>query len=339
VLRLLGFLATFLIGIGGFLAVDFAMSRQWAGKEDADGLTFSEYLGGLTGRMANLTGGSSASGLPRKLEDMLPKPPEGWTVRPAVAEDVNGFLPKKAKNLPEKARKYVQNVATAKAGKGTEITILTYEKGEQRVIIKAVRYPNFIFTSFMAMQQRFELQMIGPEYRGTQFMTVRGLDVVEDLLPDDVRARYFMANVGSQIHLRILASEKMRDKDLVPFFQTLHVKAMNASVIDKKEGLGDVPVIVLASVMDDITRKAYEADMAQREAEAAIRREEERAAAEAEAAKAAEAEKSGGGGLFGGLFGGDEEEAATEDAPSGTTGCKKGTGGSKRCTVAGETGE
>ena len=97
-------------------------------------------------------------------------------------------------------------------------------------------------------------------------MTVRGLDVTEDLLPEGFRGRLFLADVGAQIHLRVLAPKRMKDEDLVPFFETLHVKAMNADVIDKVEGLGEVPVIVLASALDDTERDAYHADRATRAA-------------------------------------------------------------------------
>jgi hypothetical protein len=69
---------------------------------------------------------------------------------------------------------------------------------------------------------------------------------------------------------------------------------MNASVIDKQEGLGEVPVIVLASVLDEATRAAYEADRIAREEADAAALAAERAAAEAEAAAAAAAEAAEG---------------------------------------------
>jgi hypothetical protein len=294
VLRLVGFLLTFVLGVGGFIAVDYTMAKRWASSEDSQGLTFGEYIGGLSGR---LSGGlaSSSSGLPTTLAEMMPTAPKGWTVRPAVDSDIAGFLPKNGVKVPPEARTYVEEVGRTADGPGVESIVLTYEKGERRVVIKAVRFPDLIFTSFMAMQQRMELQMVQPEFRGRDFMTVRGLDVAEDILPDGFRARYFMAHVGAQIHLRVLASKRMTDDDLVPFFQTLHVKAMNASVIDKQDGLGDVPVIVLASALDDATRETYAADRAARERAEAQQREAERIAAEAEAQKASAAEANEAG--------------------------------------------
>ena len=224
-------------------------------------------------------------------------------------------------------------VFAATAGSGTESVTLAYERGDQTVLIKAVRYPNIIFTSFAAMQQRMELQMVGPEFRGTEFMTVRGLDVTEDLLPEGFRGRLFLANVGAQIHLRVLAPKRMKDTELVAFFQTLHVEAMNASVIDKVEGLGKVPVIVLASAMDQAEREAYLADRDARAAAEAEREAADRSAAEA--AEAAQSGSGGGGGFLGGLFGGGGEakaDPAPEEAGKEIT-CKTGKDGVKRCTV------
>ena len=66
-----------------------------------------------------------------------------------------------------------------------------------------------------------------------------------------------MADVGAQIHIRVLVPKRMKEAELVAFFETLHVKAMNASVVDNVEGLGDVPVIVLASALTDEDREAY----------------------------------------------------------------------------------
>lgn len=333
--RLIGFLVMFTATAGGYMFFDYKMSARWSGREDAEGLTFTEYLSGLSGRVAGLGGSAAAAGLPTRVADMLPKPPEGWTVRPTEAADVEGFLPKSRSKADKEAVAAVTKVGQTDAGSGTEVAALTYEKGDRKVVIKAIRYPNIIFTSFAAMQQRMELQMASAQFRGTEFMTVRGLDVTEDLLPEGFRGRYFLADVGAQIHLRILAPKRMTDEDLVPFFETLHVKALNADVIDKVEGLGDVPVIVLASALDEAEREAYLADIAAREAEAAAQEAERQSEAEA-AQTAAPVEKKSGG--FLGLFGGGEEEPA-DDAVE-TTGsaskvsCSTGKDGVKRCSVA-----
>ncbi len=328
-LRLVGFLLTFILGVGGFVAVDYTMAKRWASKEDSEGLTFGEYVGGLSGRFS---GGSAsdASGLPTALADMMPAAPEGWTVRPTVPADLDVFMPKKRSDGTPEARDYVEAVGKARAGSGMEAVVLTYEKGERRVVIKAVRYPDLIFTSFMAMQQRMELQMVQPKFLSRDFMRVRGLDVIEDFLPDGMRARYFMAEVGAQIHIRMLASKRMKDEDLVPFFQTLHVKAMNASVIDRQDGLGDVPVIVLASVLDDAAREVYDTERETRETAKAEKREAERLAAEAEA-RAAEAETTKDGAVI------EREGRLTDKGGAGGRGDCEERAGTKFCGVgAGE---
>lgn len=335
--RLIGFLVLFALTAGGYLAFDYRMSARWSGKEDADGLTFTEYLSGLSGRLGNLGGSASAAGLPTRLADMLPKPPEGWTVRPVDPKDIDGFLPKNGKNADKDGVSAVKAMADATTGSGTEVAALTYEKGDRKLIIKATRYPNIIFTSFAAMQQRFELQMMTAQFRGTEFATVRGLDLTEDLLPDGFRGRMFIADVGAQIHLRILTPKRMPDADLVPFLETLHVKAMNADVIDKVEGLGDVPVIVLVSALDDTARDAYLADVAARAASEAqaetAEKDQADAAAEAEAQASEVAPKDGG--FLDSLFGGGEKPAE-EAAPASTApkiACSTGKDGVKRCTV------
>lgn len=331
--RLIGFLVMVVVGASGYIAIDFNNSKRWA----TGGLTFSEYLGGLSERVSG-PGASSgnARGLPTELVDMLPKPPEDWTMRPATKDDLTAFLPKKRGGVPKNVLAYLEAV-TGAAPRNAEAVAMTYEKGERKVIFQLIRYPDAIFTGFAAMEQRVELQTTSAMFSDTPFMTVRGLDVSEDLLPDEVRARYFFADVGAQIHLRVLASDRMKDKEMVPLFETLHVAAMNADVVDKQDGLGDVPVLVLASVMDEATRAAYEADMAEREATLAAEHDAERQ--EAEAKVAAEAERAAteekGGSIFDGLFGATEqaEPVAAEETAASTVECKKGTGGSKKCSI------
>jgi hypothetical protein len=333
--RLIGLLVMLVVGFGGYLAVDYNNAKRAAATEGNEGLTIAEYLGGFSERIAGLAAASgSARGLPTELAGMLPKPPEGWTARPATKDDLTGFLPKKRSSVPKTALAYLESVTAPASGKVDSVE-MTYENGDQKVIFQLVRYPDTIFTSIASMQQRFELQMTTAMFSRTPFMTVRGLDVSEDLLPEEVRARYFFADVGAQIHLRVLAPERMKDNDLLPFFQTLHVAAMNADVVDKQEGLGEVPVLVLASAMDEATRAAYEADLAQREAAFAAK--SDAARLEAEAKAAAEAEKpvaeEKGGGLLDGLFGSDkpEEEAATEEPAANVIVCETTASGSKKC--------
>jgi len=317
VIRLIGTLLMLSITAGGYMYYDFRMSSRLAGGADAEGLTFSEYVSGLTGRLAGLSGAASAGGLPTRLGDMLPKPPEGWTVRAVTAEDLQPFLPETPGKNDRAAVAAVEAQLSATPAEGTEVVALAYEKGNRTVLVRAVRYPNLIFTGAAALDQRAELQATSAEFRGTDFMTVRGLDVTEDLLPEGFRGRLFLADVGAQIHIRLLAPKRMKDTELLPFFETLHIEAMNASVIDKVEGLGKVPVIVLASALEDTDRDAYFAARTARVAEEASREEAARLAAmaeqSAEAAKA-QSEMSLIGALQQAIFGGDQREV-TETRP------------------------
>ena len=333
--RLIGFLVIFALSAGGFMFVDYKMSARWSGREDAGGLTFGEYLQGLSGRISGM-GGGGAHGMPKKLADMLPNPPEGWKARPVEAGDIDGFLPKSSKNADKKGVAAVKAMAGGAAGSGVEVAALTFQKGDRKVIVKAIRYPNVIFTSPASMPQRLELQAMTAEFRGTEFATVRGLDVTEDLLPEGFRGRMFLADVGAQIHLRILAPKRMTDAELLPFLETLHVKAMNAGVVDKAEGLGEVPVIVLASALEGDERDSYLADVAARAASDAAKIEAGRIEAQAAEAQAAQKVDTGSG-FLGGLFGGGEEPAAEAkaEAPANAAkvGCTTGKDGVKRCTV------
>ena len=312
-IRLIGTLLMLTITAGGYMFYDFKMSARLAGADAAETLTFSEYLSGLSGRIAGLSGAARAGGLPTKLADMLPRPPEGWKARAVVPEDVDPFLPESKKKADKAAMAALKSMLNSDSGEGTEVATRAYQKGDRAVLVRAVRYPNQIFTGLAALDQRKELQTLGAQFRGSSFMTVRGLDVTEDLLPEGFRGRLFLADVGGQIHLRVLAPKRMKDAELVAFFETLHVEAMNASVIDKVEGLGKVPVVILASALEDADRDAYyTARTARAEAETA-REEAGRAADEAERiAGAATAESEGSilGAMQQALFGGGEPEAA-----------------------------
>ncbi len=277
-----------LIFAGGYLAFDFWMVNRSRWQE-GDGVSVTEYLSGwlsLGGAVsAAVTDDPDAPALPGDLAAMLPKPPEGWTVRPAEPADADAFIDKGA---DKKAADYVRAVLKDRSGKGLEQVRQTYQNGGKTVVFELVRYPDFIFTSFAAMHLKFELQMSGPEFRPTDFMTVRGLEMREDLLPDGIAMRYFVGDVSDQIWVRVLASRGLADEDMLAFFQTLHVPAMNARVVEKVAGMGEVPVIVLASVIDAETRAARESEQAA-EAE---RLAEERAKAEAEMAEQAAAEEA-----------------------------------------------
>lgn len=339
-IRLIGTLLMLSITAGGYMYYDFRMSSRLAGGAEAKGLTFNEYLSGLPDRVAGLSGAASATGLPTKLSDMLPKPPEGWTVRALTAEDLAPFLPKTKGKAERAAVADVEAQFSAVPAEGTEVVALAYEKGDRTVLVRAVRYPNLIFTSTAAMDERAKLQATSAVFRPTDFMTVRGMDVTEDLLPEGFRGRLFLADVGAQIHIRLLAPKRMKDADLVPFFETLHVEAMNASVIDKVEGLGKVPVIILASALDTTDREAYLADRATRTVELASKEEAARLAAEAEAAAAPNPESTGISGLIGSLFSSEEpkpEIAAPVEKKPAPADCTTSKDGVKRCKVSTET--
>lgn len=321
-LRFIGVVTMFSVAAGGFLALDYNAARQIAAAADPEAeLSIPTYLDDLTGRLAEFARSIDQSGAKRGLQAMLPQPPEGWTVRPAEKEDAQVFLPSERGALEEPARNLIAEVLNPKVRDAGDVAILTYERGEQKVVVKAVFYPHAIFTSPAAAEKRLALQTQEAVYRGLPTMTVRGLDVTEEMLPEGARGRLFMADVGGQIHIRVLAPRRMADDALVKFFETLNVKAMNAAVVHKLGGLGEVPIIVLASALDREARSAYDADRAARAAA--------RLAASREAFEAAQGSVATVAGVA--------TEASEDPAASGSEGvvCQEGAGGVKRCKVGG----
>jgi hypothetical protein len=100
-----------------------------------------------------------------------------------------------------------------------------------------------------------------------------------------------------------------------------------------------VPVIVLASALDETRRDAYIADVAVRKAAEISRETAALAAAEAELAAAPTVDE--GGGLLGGLFG-SKDTAEVAETPvlsakteANTIACETDRNGVKRCSVEG----
>ena len=279
-----------LVAAGGYLAFDYWNVNRMSRMGDGDGVSVGEYLGGWLS-LAQSASASEAGGpvMPTELAAMLPKPPEGWTLRPTDPADIDAYMQAGA---DEKLARYVRAVVNPRGGNGVHEARQTYENGPRKVVFELVRYPNFIFTSFGAAALKMELQMTHAKYSGRDFMTVRGMEFTEDLLPEEVGLRYFFGTVADQFWVRVLAPRTMTDEELLPFFETLHVPAMNADVVEKVAGMGEVPVIVLASALQEETRAARDAE---RNDEAAMKERqyaEKRAQAEAEKAAQQEAARA-----------------------------------------------
>jgi hypothetical protein len=317
VLRLFGFLVLGLLGAGGLLFLDFNRVIQDASAAEAPPPTFQDYLGTVPEKLASLAGSARSPAPVLDLPEMMPRAPEGWTMRPVAADDIDGFLPRSGEKGDPEMVALVKSVAGTRVERGAEVAVQTYERGERRVVFQLVRLPDSLFTDPAAFDRRHDLQIAAAAPRGRPFLTVRGLDVTESFLGDGIRARFFSAHVGAQIEVRVLASRRLKDTDLVPFFETLNVQAMNAAVIDRQPGLGEVPVLVLGSALSEADLAAYEADRAARADLAIERAQEMRAQAEAEVAAA-----TGAAGV-----------APAGDANPLSTECRKDSGGIKRCSV------
>lgn len=269
-MRVFGFLVLLLIGAGAIMFVDFNRTVNAASASDAEPPGFQAYLATVPEKLATLTTWATATATVQPLDSMMPRPPEGWTMRP-LAEgdaDIEGFLPRSGDNADAASIDLVKAAASTRVEQGATVAIQAYERGERRVIIQLIRLPDSIFTELAAFDRRHELQVQAAALRGRPFMTVRGLDVTEEFLGEGMRVRTFRATVGAQLQLRVLASRRLGDDDLVPFFETLDVAAMNAAVVDRQPGLGEVPVLVLGSALNEEDLADYEADRAARAASA-----------------------------------------------------------------------
>lgn len=279
-LRLLGLLVLVLAGAVGILFLDYNRTVQQADAGEQATPSFRSYIEAVPARLVSLTGSSRSSVLPLTLAEMLPQPPKGWTTRPLDEKDIAGFQPKSGQNADPASIDLVKSVGSSPTD-GAESAVLAYEDGERRVVFQLLRHPDSIFSGQEEIDRRFELQIEAAVLRGRPAMTIRGLDIIEEFLGDGMRARYFTASVGAQIKLRVLASKRLKDADLAGLLQTLNVQAMNAAVIDRKPGLGEVPVIVVASAMSEADRAAYEADRSDQAKAATLHVRDLRAAFEA----------------------------------------------------------
>ncbi len=275
-------------GLGAYLAFDYWNVNRMARGGEGDGVSVTEYLSGWLS-LADALSAGDAGDMPQELAAMLPAPPPGWTVQPTEPADLDALVPAMAETEAGMKRlAEVRAIAAGREGNGIRDARLTYRNGARTVVFEVMRYPDFIFTSFAAMQLKMELQMGSLGDGARRFLTVRGMEFVEKDLPEGYGLRYFEGNLSAQVWVRVLASTPMTDEDLLPFFQTLHVPALNGQVIEQVAGMGEVPVIVLASALAAEDRARWEAA---RDAEA-LRLAGDRAAraAEEEAARAAEAQ-------------------------------------------------
>jgi hypothetical protein len=319
VLRLFGFFLLAGVGAAGILFLDFNRTVQQAGAADEPPPSFRTYIASVPDRLASMSGSSVASDTIVALSDMLPRAPEGWTMRPLDAADIKSFLPKGRDDGDPAVIDLVKAVGNNRVEEGATVAIQAYERGERRVVIQLVRLPDRIFQQPAAIERRYDLQVQAAELRGRPFMTVRGLDVTEELLGDGMRARFFSASVGAQIRVRVLASKRLKDAELVPFFETLNVRAMNASVVDRQAGLGELPVLVLASALNESDLAAFEADRTARGAQAILRAQEVRADALAEAETAMDTNET--------------DTTGKQPKPGLSSDCQKDSGKDNRCSV------
>ena len=314
-LRLLGLILTLVVFISAVIAIDFISVRKEAAANEQPIPDFEAYLSVLRPRLiAKLTPARPAVAEPElstDLAEMLPQPPTGWTVRTADRGDLDALFPKNKEKLDVTVTRYIEDIASSKGPRGGGAAALTYTRDKSTVIVKAVRHPDKSFSDPVALKALLSAE---PMFFQRAYLRIRGLDVREDTLPAEMRARLFTADLGAQIQIWILAPEGLSDQELLPFFETLAVRSLNAAVLDTEPGLGEVPVLFLAADLDEGALTTYEAELAALAAERSARR-----------AKALAALEEG-------------SPASANDAATATpteVSCTEGAGGIKRCKIGG----
>lgn len=125
-LRLFGFLVLVLVGAGGFLFLDFNRVVQEASAAEAEPPSFQAYLETVPQKLGSLAELSRSSPRARALVDMLPRAPDGWTMRPLAdgkGGDIEGFLPRAGDKAEAEAIKLVQAVGSSKVKDGATVAI------------------------------------------------------------------------------------------------------------------------------------------------------------------------------------------------------------------------
>lgn len=263
--------------LSALVLLDFKAAERAALGEHRKPPGFLVHLLGLPTRLGALVGLGGGNADPSgALARMLPVAPEGWTVREVEEGDAKSLLAKSQKDNDPATVALIEEILSPRGPKGTRVAHQLYARKDRLVVVKLVRAPDALFTEPENLDLLDTLWAPGPEL--VDFLRLRGLDVGEVSLPEKVRARVFTAEIGGQLRLWVLASARLEDADLVPFFERLDVKAMNAAVLDGDAGLGDLPVLLLVSDLSEEARAEYEADRAKRARDRENQKAERRAA-------------------------------------------------------------
>ena len=262
-LRQISLISLLVFLLSALVLLDFKAAQRLAHTQDREPPGFAEHLLGVGSRIAGriqsgFGGGASESSA--RLVLMLPAAPDGWDARAIEAGDEKALLAKKDNDSATVS--LIQSLLTAAGPREGETALMAYGRQDRLVVFKLVRQPDALFTDPARLSELDSVIAAGSYQELNDFIRVRGLDVGELVLPEGARARVFTAELGGQLRLWVVASGRLTDKDLLPFFETLDVAAMNASIRSHEAGLGEVPVIVVVSELNEADRAAYAADRA-----------------------------------------------------------------------------
>lgn len=273
-LRQISLVALLVFLLSALVMLDFKAAQRRAIAGDLEAYGFVEHVIGFGPRLVQFAtsgfGSDQTENSPR-LMAMMPRMPDGWDSRALDDDDLAALLSKNPKNDDPATIGLIQDILSPRASQGAEVAMAVYAAKGRLVVFKLIRQPDDLFTDPARRRDLDAMIASRPSSLSHDFMRVRGMDVAEIVLPDRIRARVFTAELGAQLRLWVLASKKMGDDDLVPFFETLDVAAMNAAVRDKEHGMGEIPLIVVVSDLREAERTAYEADRAARSSERAAR--------------------------------------------------------------------
>lgn len=285
-MRILLFLAGLIVPACGFLFYlffDYTMANRMAPAGEKIG--FGSYVAGWAGliEVDGLPGAGSGGG---DLAAMLPRAPGGWTRRDPAGGDAAGAV---GPGFTDEQARLVRDAFEPSTGKKLAQARQVYDTPKGIVAVKLVRFPDFIFKSFAATGMRMQLEMASMDIPGDDYMTVRGMTIREVRLPQGAPSRMFLGDLQAQIHLRITAPAATSDEEMRALLSTLDVAAMNAALARPVRGMGEVPVLVMLSEIDEGIRARRAGERARLEAERAAEWEAMRAEADAKAEAEAEA--------------------------------------------------
>lgn len=232
------------ISLGVYGTFDY-MTRAQAAPE---GLTFSQYVSDLSGRVATTAKDSA----PKRTElaDHMPAAPSGWARRAYQQSDyqtVTGIVPRElteleqemADSVSEMEKNPMFKLMAATQARGFDGEKATYLRGRRMVLVSfqftPARVTNGIGGAQMAMMMNMnEMQ---DNWDTEPFAVVDGLEFrIKDVKKSD-EAREIRAKIGTQTTIQIVTNAN--DEQVMAILQEIDVAGLNARMAEPDPNIGE----------------------------------------------------------------------------------------------------